>query len=193
VIAWKFNPMLVKLGVPRKLRRAAIDNVAVLLVRVLDVTAMRTVKLARYYGTRAFKYRNPQPGSRPGTCVASFSYNPVRKSGNGLVVEMTSDVFYDDILENGPKTKRWEIKPTGKRKLISPIGPQMPGRKKYTKIKMLRWYVGGIAIYARKVVRNWTKASLRPHWAPAMQHEDPTFVQACADATIRGVEMAING
>ena len=60
---------------------------------------------------------------------------------------------YGYVLERGPKRKRsWEIGPSGTRSDGKPV-------------KALRFKGKDGIMYRRKVVINWTPASLRPHWS----------------------------
>lgn len=189
-------PRLVKLGVPRRLRHEAMIQIRTNLAQVVDRHAIRTLKLVRHYAVKAFKYRNPQPGHHPGGLVLSLWRGQSKKTAHGAVmVELGSAKFYDDILEHGPQKKTWgPIVPRGMRKVARAMKRSITGPRaaQYTKIRFLRFYIGGKAVFRKMIKKvNWKRASLRPHWAPALKFDDQEFARDCANAVADGVVRVI--
>jgi hypothetical protein len=75
-------------------------------------------------------------------------------------------VPYGYVLEWGPYKKRvWYIKPKGFRSEVN-LGRSGGGQA----LSFLRFEYKGKIVFARKVKHTWTRAQLRPHFEPWMNH-----------------------
>ena len=92
-------------------------------------------------------FRNPSAGLTGELARGKASGRKIKAYWTGKSAK------YGYVLERGPKRKRsWEIGPSGTRSDGKPV-------------KALRFKGRDGITYRRKVVINWTPASLRPHWS----------------------------
>lgn len=80
---------------------------------------------------------------------------------------------YGPVLEWGPRTQSWEIRPRGLRSGGRPV-------------RALRWVDTAGVHYASRVTHRWTSDQLRPHWRPAREAVMPVMRDRIADRILGG-------
>lgn len=112
----------------------------------------------------------------------------ITQSGGSIDVGWAGDAaVYGPVLEFGPTKRRWEIKPKGTTRVRVKgrglVARTVRAGKNEKAIRALRFKMGGKVVYFRKVVRNWTPKSLRPHFGKALENYRPIMDTKLADAT----------
>jgi hypothetical protein len=124
-------------------------------------------------GCRNYIIKNAKTLFRNGgtRIIAHLANSPVTgtKTGRRITMGWTKPADkYGWVNEFAPDKSTWEISP----------------RKRG--VKSLRFYSRstGKLVFRKKVTRVWSDASLRPHWAPALDNEMPQLIRRLKQAVV---------
>lgn len=123
-------------------------------------------RLAKEAGQELKRIKNPAsnlPKKSGGSLADSITTSTVQRRGDEMFCEIKWGKPYGHLLEHGPSTKRWEIKPKNAKVLAFSY-----------------WFNPDNTIFTKHVLRIWDKSELRPHVKPASEKIEPGFTNDLA-------------